>query len=285
MKKALIALGVAVVALMALGGQATADDATMHNCPDEGQWAISVWTGEETDASEALGTCGNIEVAYALTPTGAWERYIAGVPEVNTLETIDQYQGVIALGGFEPAAEPEANVSLFGTLPEKCTINDLTMAIRSAGQGHSHARTGLHTTPLQIVDGIATRTWTQMAVANEVCLYCDGEFLQCADFPEASGDAHIYTVEVVVSGSEYEILPREHEYMYFDCGKRPDGTIFMCRGYAGSKIPRNPTCPNDAWKWSEERGQWCEGYPGAVWLAYECGPGQEPVPGETYCVR
>lgn len=282
MKKTLAALAFVLVALLAIGSQADAS-ATMHNCPQEGKWEISVWTGDTTDAGEALGTCGNIEVAYALTPTGAWERYIVGAPEVNTLETIDQYQGVIALGGpVAPVVPKPTNVSVFGTLPDGCTINDLAIATQSGGQGHAHARTGLHTQPLQVKDGVATRTWTQFSVAVEVCFYCNGEFLQCADFPKASGDAHCYTVEVIVSGNEYEILPRQHEYMRFYLGTDSEGNPIYGRGMGGWIQP-NPTCPTDDWRWEEARGLYCEGYPDAQWGAYRCGPDQEPLPDEEWC--
>lgn len=283
MNKAILALGVVLVALLALGSQARADGA-MHNCPDDGKWAISVWTGGTTDAGEALGTCGNIEVAYALTPTGVWERYIPGAPEVNNMGPLDKYDGVFALGGpAVPVAEPETNVSLYGTL-DGCTINGLALSTRALGDGTYYAKSGLHMEPPPTIDGTsATFVVQNMAPLVEVCLYCGDELLVCVDVPDAKGDAHIYTIEVVVTGDEYELLPRDHEYMQFYVGLGPDGEPRYARLGYGGKIPFNPTCPV-RWEWHEDTGPICPGHPDAVFEARLCLPGESPVPGETYCL-
>lgn len=283
MKKAILILAL-LLGAMGLAGQTVASDGpTMHNCPQDGKWAISVWTGDTTDAGEALATC-NIQAAYALTPSGAWQRYIPGAPDVNNMGPLGKYDGVIALGGpAVPVAEPETNVSIFGEL-DGCTINDLALSARAAGDSTYYARSGLHMEPPPIIEGtLATWTVQQMAPLVEVCLYCDG-LLQCADTPEASGDAHIYTIEVLVNGDQYEILPRGHEYMQFYVGRDAEGNYRYARLGEGGKIPFNPTCPNNAWKWDDDKGFWCEGYPDAVWKARLCNPGESPVPGETYCL-
>lgn len=287
MKKLLTAVVVGAALLigaaLSSSGGGNADEGTMVNCPGEGQWAISVWTGNTVDAGDALATCDNVVAAYTLNDDSTWSHLLEGIPEeFNTLDKLSNLDGVITLGGpaTPPVPEP-TNVSLFGTLPDDCS--GLAMAVRSGGDGQSQARTGLHTEPLQIIAGTATKTWTQAAVVVEACLYCDGEFLQCADFPEVGGINHRYTVGVVVTGDDYEILPRQHEYMTFDCGKRPDGTIFVCRGYAGSKIPFNPSCPV-RWEWHDDTGQICPGYPDAEFKARLCNPGETPVAGETYCL-
>jgi hypothetical protein len=75
----------------------------MHNCPQPGRWAISVWDGpDDTETGEALATCGAVPViaAYYLDPaTSGWLGYFEGRPEVTKLLMLNYRQGVIALGG------------------------------------------------------------------------------------------------------------------------------------------------------------------------------------------
>ena len=78
----------------------------MHNCPQAGKWAISVWGGADgTDAAQALATCGEpaVAAAYYLDPqTQGWSRWFAGRPEMTTLSTLDNMQAMIALGSLSP---------------------------------------------------------------------------------------------------------------------------------------------------------------------------------------
>jgi len=99
--------GVFVLGLLALAsvlgpGVSEADDATMHNCPQAGKWAISVWDGPDgTDADQALDTCAQATVvaAYYIDPaTQAWSRWFLGRPEVNTLPPLNDKQGLLVLG-------------------------------------------------------------------------------------------------------------------------------------------------------------------------------------------
>jgi hypothetical protein len=80
----------------------------MHNCPQAGKWSIAVWDGPDgTDAGEALTTCGDVPVAaaYYLDPqTQGWSRWFAGQPGMSTLSTMNDNQGVIAVGAM--AAPP-----------------------------------------------------------------------------------------------------------------------------------------------------------------------------------
>jgi hypothetical protein len=80
----------------------------MLNCPQAGKWAISVWEGPDgTDAGQALATCGAgaVSVAYYLDPqTGGWLGWFAGRPEISNLTTLNDLQGVLALGS---ASAPE----------------------------------------------------------------------------------------------------------------------------------------------------------------------------------
>jgi hypothetical protein len=77
----------------------------MRSCPRAGKWAMSVWNGPHgTDAEDALATCKEtVVLAYYLDPaTQRWLRYVHDRPELTTLETLDNLQGVFALGSTEP---------------------------------------------------------------------------------------------------------------------------------------------------------------------------------------
>jgi hypothetical protein len=85
----------------------------MQNCPQAGKWAISVWDGPSgTDTGQALATCGAgaVSAAYYIDPnTQGWLRWFAGRPEVTNLNTVNDKQGVIALGASgapPPASTP-----------------------------------------------------------------------------------------------------------------------------------------------------------------------------------
>ena len=81
-------------------------------CPSANTWAIAVWWGSPVTAGgapieEALATCGqgSIAAAYSLdAETGTFLRYLSGHPDITTLEDIDLYEGIIALGS--PSAAP-----------------------------------------------------------------------------------------------------------------------------------------------------------------------------------
>jgi hypothetical protein len=86
----------------------------MHNCPQPGKWAISVWDGADgTETGEALAACGAdaVDVAYALDPqTGGWLGWFRGRPEISKLLTLNGKQGVLALGRIgapPPTPTPE----------------------------------------------------------------------------------------------------------------------------------------------------------------------------------
>ena len=74
----------------------------MHNCPQAGNWAISVWDGADgADTGEALAACGPgaVDFAYYIDPgTQQWLRYFVGRAEISNLLTLDDMQGVIAHG-------------------------------------------------------------------------------------------------------------------------------------------------------------------------------------------
>jgi hypothetical protein len=103
-----LTLAVGVVALAVGPGPSEAQQDAVHDCPQPGKWAISVWAGgDATDAEEAFATCGEgaVAAAYYMDPqTQGWSRWFAGRPEMSTLEMLDNMQGVIALGGSTAAA-------------------------------------------------------------------------------------------------------------------------------------------------------------------------------------
>ena len=74
----------------------------MHNCPQAGKWAIAVWDGADgTDTSQALSSCGEgtVIAAYNLDPeTQIWSRWFANKPEISNQLSLDNLQGIMALG-------------------------------------------------------------------------------------------------------------------------------------------------------------------------------------------
>jgi hypothetical protein len=111
----LLPAGVLAVALLALVwaigiGSSEAQQGAMQNCPQAGKWAIAVWSGDDgTDADQAFATCneGGIAAAYSIDPnTQQWSRWFADRPEMSTLTTVDDMQGVMALGAALAPASP-----------------------------------------------------------------------------------------------------------------------------------------------------------------------------------
>ena len=108
-----LALGLLGLASIVGPGSTRAQQDTMHNCPQPGKWAISVWDGQDgADTGQALATCGAsvVDFAYYIDPTTqAWSRYFVGRLEISNLLTLDSMQGVIthgAVGPAPPAATP-----------------------------------------------------------------------------------------------------------------------------------------------------------------------------------
>jgi competence protein ComEC len=100
------ALGLAALICATGIGSSQAQQGAMQNCPQAGKWAISVWSGDDaTEAEDAFATCdeAGVAVAYTINPdTQEWSRWFADRPELNTLTTLDDTQGVLALGALEP---------------------------------------------------------------------------------------------------------------------------------------------------------------------------------------
>lgn len=98
------------LAVFAIAITASASPGAMHNCPQEGKWAVSVWKSiNGTSADEAFAACGegSVLAAYWLDPdTQGWLRWFPDRPDLSTLTSLDRWQGVIALGGTRAAASP-----------------------------------------------------------------------------------------------------------------------------------------------------------------------------------
>jgi hypothetical protein len=82
----------------------------IHDCPSAGMWSIAVWDGaDDATTADALATCGegSVVAAYSLSATGAWSRWFAANPGVSDLTSLDDMQGVLALGssGFSLAVD------------------------------------------------------------------------------------------------------------------------------------------------------------------------------------
>jgi Tol biopolymer transport system component len=81
----------------------------MYNCPQAGRWALAAWQGADTDASEALATCGEgaVAAAYALDPSsGEWLRSFPDRPEISNLSRFENMQGFFALGSATASPTP-----------------------------------------------------------------------------------------------------------------------------------------------------------------------------------
>jgi len=94
-------------------------ESAMHNCPQAGKWAISVWDGADGSATgQALAACGSgtVDFAYSLDPgTNGWVGYFEGRPEVSKLLTLDNMQGIIAHGAMAAPVPTPAPTATPGT--------------------------------------------------------------------------------------------------------------------------------------------------------------------------
>jgi hypothetical protein len=101
------AVALAIASLAWPSGTASQNNEQMVNCPHAGGWSIAVWDGPSgTDSETALATCADaVAAAYYVDPdTQGWLRWFAGRPEISNLSTLDELQGVLALGGAATTA-------------------------------------------------------------------------------------------------------------------------------------------------------------------------------------
>jgi hypothetical protein len=119
----MVALGLLFLFLVRGAGQSSSEaqqQDAVQNCPQAGKWAISVWSGDDdTNTGQALATCGEgaVSAAYDIDPkTQAWSRWFADRPEMTTLSTLDDMQGVIAQGAAVVSTPtPAATATLAAT--------------------------------------------------------------------------------------------------------------------------------------------------------------------------
>jgi DMSO/TMAO reductase YedYZ molybdopterin-dependent catalytic subunit len=127
-----LALGLgALLQAMQTASSGAPQDA-VQNCPHAGKWAISVWEGPDgTDTGQALATCGAVPVlaAYYLDPeTQTWQRWFPDHSALSTLRTLDNMQGVIALGGTEAPATPMPTPSTPGDSQWRLILDGLVQS-------------------------------------------------------------------------------------------------------------------------------------------------------------
>jgi len=91
-------------------GSSQALDNTMHNCPQAGKWAISVWGGADgTAIDRAVASCtgATVAAAYWIDPqTQAWQSWFPGQHDINTLTSLNHMQAIIAFGGEQAQPTP-----------------------------------------------------------------------------------------------------------------------------------------------------------------------------------
>jgi len=155
-----------------------AGEAAMHNCPQAGKWAISVWDGPDgSETGEALATCGagGVDFAYYLDPgTNAWLGYFEGQPEISKLLTLDNMQGIIAHRAMgAPAPTPTASATATHTPTPTPTPTPTTTATSAPSY-----------TPLAIL------TPTPQPVSDPV-------LAGAGDIGSVSGDGDEYTAQVL----------------------------------------------------------------------------------------
>jgi SagB-type dehydrogenase family enzyme len=107
-------------------GSSESQQSAMHNCPQPGKWAISVWEGEDgTATDQALATCGEgaADFAYYIDPDSqGWLGYFVGRADISELPTLDNMQGLITHGAVSappPSVTPTPGIEITnGVLPE-----------------------------------------------------------------------------------------------------------------------------------------------------------------------
>jgi len=131
-----LALGLVTLAWAIGAGSSEAQQDAMHNCPQPGKWAISVWSGQDgTDTGDALATCGAgaADVAYYIDPdTQQWLRYFAGRAEISNLLALNDKQGIIARA---PAPATTASLAIPGATYTGTTSQDKLIELEVSADG------------------------------------------------------------------------------------------------------------------------------------------------------
>jgi len=167
-RTAYVVLGVALGLVLATLGWASglsssqAQDDTMHNCPQAGKWSIATWDGANgTSTEQAMATCGedSINLLYWLDPDSqGWKRYISGRPEVSNLNSLNNHQGVLALGSVAgPSVSPTPTGLSPSPTPTAGTTGDVTLVSSNA----------FTTTSSLLIDGESRRMHVVGELRNE----------------------------------------------------------------------------------------------------------------------
>jgi hypothetical protein len=111
----LLALLLTVLVSVQAAASSPTQENAIRNCPAAGTWAIAVWTGADgTDTEPALASCTGppVVAAYWLDPgLQRWSRWFAGYPEISDLTTLQNGQGVLALGSAESTPTPAPSLT------------------------------------------------------------------------------------------------------------------------------------------------------------------------------
>lgn len=129
--RATLLLAGAALAAVVLGlawtsgaGSSEGQQDAIHNCPEPGKWAISVWIGQsDADPEQAFATCGEgaVAAAYYIDPdTQMWSRWFAGRPELSNLTGLNRLQGVLALGGAGAPGPPPSVSPAQASVMDNC---------------------------------------------------------------------------------------------------------------------------------------------------------------------
>lgn len=289
--KALL-IGFAVVLAIAFS-PATAGEG-MVNCPEEGEWAISVWAGKDgANAEEALSTCG-VEIAYALVDGGF----------TSNIRTLDNLDAVLALGGTGAVVtEPEViygrqHSDALPTLADNINHEGaLTVEIDHYGAADVLYGPYGPEEVIEMGDGDVLAvfhigdTHPIPQPLDRFCVYWGGKSLgegdpdndgcydlppACTDFPRAEmpddclhGDGHEYEISIYVGGDgsygvEFSVERRD---VYVPFGA----------------VPFNKDCPISTWFKEMNEKPYCPGYPDATFGEFLCADPE--YPGQMCSVR
>jgi len=175
---AMLCLGLTALALVLGADSSEAQQGAMHNCPQASKWAIAVWDGPDgADTGQAASTCGqgSVIAAYDLnSETQMWSRWFVGRPEVSDLATLDNLQGILALGSAQAPTTPTPTNSV--TPPPTSTPTATPMKTATPTVTATHTAT-----PTATATHTATATATPGGLVG-ACGTCALTDCNCSDF-------------------------------------------------------------------------------------------------------
>lgn len=208
-----LVLGMAALAWALGPGVSEADLDAMSNCPQPSKWSIAVWGGpDDTETGQALATCGTVPVdaAYHLDPqTQGWSRWFVGRPAITTLTTLDNMQGIIALG----AAAAPTPMPTPSPAPVATPVATPT------------------TMPSPTWTGVWDTNWGNMELTQS-----DGSVTGTYEHDQGKIQGTVQEIELRVTGtwSEYPSYAPPDDAGDFEFIMSPDGNSFLGRWRYGS---------------------------------------------------